>query len=58
MIEEGREHGAPGGLQSTPMTPLSLVDACLRCQSDKKQEECIGKYLYLLLWSPPLCFFL
>ena len=24
-----------------------LIDACLRCQSDNKQEECVGKQLFL-----------
>ena len=26
----------------------TCVDACLRCQSDNKQEECVGKTVYVV----------
>ena len=32
------------GLDSDAITDLSLsTDACLRCQTEGKQEECVGK---------------
>ena len=36
------------GLDSDAITDLSLfTDACLRCQTEGKQEECVGKKLTL-----------
>ena len=33
---------------------LFLTDACLRCQSDNKQEECVGESLSDF-WNPDSC---
>ena len=47
------------GLDSNPITDLSLpTDACLRCQTEGKQEECVGKkltpYSEDLHYQPPI----
>ena len=44
------------GLDSDAITNLSLsTDACLRCQTEGKQEECVGKKpTSITLYQPPI----